>query len=154
MSSEYQYKWISQYDYPVVGRIVEFGKRYWLSTNDSRSADDIVVGADLICAAYLDKQLVGTCMVSIGDILEEEQLRWLTFCVVAPHHRGKGVFRQLYFRMIDQCIALGYLTLGSYSEERIFNRFLERQGWEFQRDSTIDGFPIRVYHKTFFDAKK
>lgn len=154
MSPQYQYQWISQYDVPVVRRIIEFGKRHWLSTNDSRNAQDIIVGAELICVAYLDKQIVGTCMVSVGDILEGDQLHWLTFCVVAPEHRGRGVFRQLYFRVIDQCLARGFVGLNSYSEERIFNRHLQNQGWEFVRDDQIDNFPVRVYRKLFYVTKK
>lgn len=154
MSPQYRYQWISQYDVPVVRRIVEFGKRYWLSTNDSRSAQDIIVGADLICVAYLDKQIVGTCVVSVGDILEGDSSPWLTFCVVAPEHRGRGVFRHLYFRMLNQCIALGYRGLNTYSEERIFNRFLQRQNWEYLRDDRIDNFPVRVYRKLFDETKK
>lgn len=156
MSPHCRIEWVSIYDHGRICSLVDFARTHWLSKNDTRNPKDLLMHAEAICAAYVDKRLVSCAVISTSG--EPDRQRdanyWLTMCVTDPHWRSQGIFKGLYFQLIDYCLTAGIKDIATYSEERLYRTFLTKQGWRQQRQTCVDhGWPVDVFVKSLGHKK-
>lgn len=156
MTPQFHIEWIASHDYRRLSSLVDFAGRYWLSKNDPRDINDIVIGSDVICGGYIGNRLVSTAVLSIAGAVDDQCdcEHWLTACITEPSMRSKGYFRSVYFQIIDYCLSHNLERIGTVCEDPIYRRFLERQGWVWNRTVKLaDNWSADVFYKTLRTKK-
>lgn len=157
MTPQYRIEWISIHDYPRISSLADFARNHWLSKNDTRDPQSLLLHAVAICTAWIDKRLVCCAILTTNGEPDttKDAPYWLSMCVTDPHWRSHGIFRGLYYQLIDYCYCNRIERIASYSEERQYKVFLQKHGWEHVREAFVDhGWPVDVFVKTMDPKNK